>query len=236
MQHGKSLKDKRRATKSAIAAATMELLCTMDYEKVTIREIARKAKVTPSNIYKHFDNKDVLVSGLYADIVDEMINGLNSCTEGIDDTRSKIRKVSYFYMQYYEDNPHIAMIMYGRNILRNWVESEESFRRSRQFGQVFVKILQTGQERGDVRRDINVRVMNWIFHGGMRHMVLSWLYRGHSFRLTEAAEGFAESIYAAICPPAEAFVCPYLDQSGAGIPSRKVVVPTGASGRGMKKD
>jgi len=212
MNQKKSAKNKSVATRSAIAAATMELLCTMDYEKVTIREIARKAKVTPSNIYKHFANKEELVAVLFDEVVEDMLNGLNMCVEGQDDTRTRIRKMTGFYMEYYEDNPHIAMLMYARNILRNWVESEGSFQRARRFGTVFIRVLEEGKKRGDVRQDVNIRVMNWVFHGGIRHMVLSWLYRNNSFRLTDLADSFAEFIYSALRPAAGQFVCPYFDQ------------------------
>jgi len=119
-------------------------------------------------------------------------------------------------MNYFEENPHIAMIMYARNILRNWIESEEAFQWARLFGTVFIKILEDGQARGDVRKDINMRLMNWIYHGGIRQMTLSWLYRPDSFKLTDAAEGYAEAIYAAVkCPEPAAFMCPYYEDESS---------------------
>ena len=110
------MKVQRKKTREAITTATMQLLCSTDYDNVTIRAIAKRAKITPSNIYKYFENKDELVAALYNDITEDMLHGLNSCIEGVSDTRSKLQKVTAFYMEYFQNNPTIAMMMYGRNI------------------------------------------------------------------------------------------------------------------------
>jgi AcrR family transcriptional regulator len=211
------MRDQRKKTRDAITTATMQLLCNTDYENVTIRAIAKKARVTPSNIYKYFENKDELVAALYNDLTEDMINGLNSCIEGISDTRSKLQRVTGFYMEYFQNNPTVAMMMYGRNILRNWIESSVSYDRARKFGFIVCKIFEDGKSQGDIRKDVNVRLMNWIYHGGIRQMVLSWLYHNNSFRLIDLSSDYAEAIWDAvrISDSQLQFSCPYLRDQAA---------------------
>lgn len=218
------MKDKKRFTREAIIHASMQLLCTADYDNITIRAIARKARVTPSNIYKHFENKEMLIAALYNDIVEEMLSGLHASAGGAKDTRTKLHRITAFYMGYYQGNPYIAMIIYRRDVLKNWMVSDEAFQRARKFGTFFIKILKDGQEMGDVRRDLDLRIINWIYHGGIRQMVLSWLYRGDSLRLTDIAEGYADAIYTVVkCgnQNLSQFMCPYSKEAKPGNTSKK---------------
>ena len=109
------------------------------------------------------------------------------------------------------------MMMYGRNILKNWIESSASYDRARKFGMVVSKIFEDGKSQGDIRKDANVRMMNWIYHGGIRQMVLSWLYHNNSFRLIDLSEDYAEAIWNSvrISDSEIKFACPYLRDQAA---------------------
>jgi hypothetical protein len=109
------------------------------------------------------------------------------------------------------------MMMYGRNILRNWIESSASYDRARKFGFIVCKIFEDGKILGDVRDDVNVRLMNWIYHGGIRQMVLSWLYHNNSFRLIDLSRDYAEVIYKSVMvtDPQLESSCPYLRDKAA---------------------
>ncbi|MCL1631351.1 TetR/AcrR family transcriptional regulator [Sporolactobacillus sp. CPB3-1] len=60
---------KRRAekTKERIKQAASEQFAIFGIEKVTMRDIAAKASVSPVTVYKYFDNKDVLLEQMLDD-------------------------------------------------------------------------------------------------------------------------------------------------------------------------
>ncbi|MCO7125524.1 TetR/AcrR family transcriptional regulator [Sporolactobacillus shoreicorticis] len=66
---------KRRAekTKERIKKAASEQFAVFGAEKVTMRDIAAKANVSPVTVYKYFDNKDVLLEQM----LDDFAKGVN---------------------------------------------------------------------------------------------------------------------------------------------------------------
>jgi TetR/AcrR family transcriptional regulator, repressor of fatR-cypB operon len=200
---------KGRETRAAILNAAMELFTTAGYEDTTVRELAKKANVTPSGIYKYFSDKDELVNTLFNDLTGVLYFGLNECIADVSDTQVRLHRVTEYYLRYFNDNRTAAYMIYARNILKNWRESEEGFRRARVLGDVVINILKEGQIKGEVRTDINIHLIAQIYHGGLRQIMLTWLYRNGSFNLLDSAPGLADAIYAAIAPVEESFVCPY---------------------------
>jgi hypothetical protein len=100
-------------------------------------------------------------------------------------------------------------MIYARNILMNWRESEEAYQRARVLGDVIINVLKEGQIKGEVRMDVNIHLISQLYHGGLRQIMLTWLYRNENFNLMESAPGLAGAVYAAIAPVNESFVCPY---------------------------
>lgn len=62
---------KERVRQSILSAAT-ELFNAHGFKKVSIKEIASKAGVSPVSIYNHFVNKDGLIEHVFNRIIDEM--------------------------------------------------------------------------------------------------------------------------------------------------------------------
>jgi TetR/AcrR family transcriptional regulator, fatty acid metabolism regulator protein len=200
---------KGKETRAAIISAAMELFTTVGYENTTVRELAKMANVTPSNIYKYFSNKEDLVNTLFNDVTGELYFGLNACIEGISDTQLRLYRITEYYLDFFNKNHAAAYMIYARNILMNWRESEEAFRRARVLGDVLINILKEGQIKGEVRADVNIHLIGQLYHGGLRQIMLTWLYRNEKFNLMEMAPGLAGAIYAAIAPVNNNFVCPY---------------------------
>ncbi|MGO8956523.1 MAG: TetR/AcrR family transcriptional regulator [Streptosporangiaceae bacterium] len=52
----------KQATRTALRSAAKELFASQGYERTTIRDIARQAKVTERTFYRYFDGKEDLVA------------------------------------------------------------------------------------------------------------------------------------------------------------------------------
>jgi TetR/AcrR family transcriptional regulator, fatty acid metabolism regulator protein len=206
------VKVKRNNTRAAIMKAALELFSKEDFNQATMRSIAKKAKIVPSNIYKYFENKDELLSALLDAVAEQILKGTEEQFLLSDSTREKIYKLTYYYLDYYQKNPGVAYLIYGRNTLQHWYEYHSIYNRARELGNMLISIVEEGRKKGEVRQDIDIHVINHIYHGGIRNLVTSWLYHNYEFPLTDSAGGFASTIYFAVSAKsssAETFVCPY---------------------------
>jgi len=207
------MKTEGKATKALIMHAALDIFSKEDFEKATMRYIAEKAGVTTSNIYKHFKNKDDLYVQIISTIIERTSRELDMHLTGLADTRNKIFRMTHYYLNFFQDNIHIARLVYARTNLSYWYEFEKAYKTARVSGALFIRIMQEGQRKGELRRDINLNMLGHIYHGALRHMVVHWLYNRDTYRLSDLADGFAEAIYEASRikeTTNEAFTCPFL--------------------------
>lgn len=203
---------KHNATRDNIIKAAMAIFAKEDFNRATMRSIAKKARIVPSNIYKYFENKDELLSQLLDIVAEKIMKGAKEELSGLDSTREKIYKLTWYYLDYYQNNPGLTVLIYGRNTLQHWYEYHTIYNRARELGNMLVKIIEDGQTRGDVRPDVDLHLVSHIYHGGLRNLVTSWLYHKQNFQLTENARRFADTIYFSVSTSAnttDSFICPY---------------------------
>jgi AcrR family transcriptional regulator len=195
--------------------AALEIFSREDFHKATMRSIAREADVTTSIIYKHFKNKDELYVTLISTIIDRANNELNIILEGLSGIKNKVYKISRYYLDFYQENYPIAHMVYASTNLNYWYEYEKAFETARESGSFLIRIIIEGQKNGEVRKDLDLRIISHIYHGALHHMVINWLYNNRSYKLSDSADSLAEVIYRAIRLEQNErpqFTCPFLSQ------------------------
>jgi TetR/AcrR family fatty acid metabolism transcriptional regulator len=203
---------KRNTTRANIIKAAFAIFSKEDFDRATMRSIAKKARIVPSNIYKYFENKDELLSALLDIVAEQIMDGAKEGLLDISGTREKIFKLTWYYLDYYQNNPGLTYLIYGRNTLQHWYEYHSIYNRARELGNMLLSIIEEGQKKGDVRPDVDLHIISHIYHGGLRTLVTSWIYHNHDFQLTDSARQFADSIYFAVgarTAGADTFICPY---------------------------
>lgn len=211
---------KRNTTKAKIIKAAIDIFSKEDFDRATMRTIAKKARIVPSNIYKYFENKDELLSSLLDIVAEQIIEGAAKELVDISGTRERLTKLTWYYLDYYQNNPGLTYMIYGRNTLQHWSEYNSIYTRARELGDMLLSIIKEGQKKGDVRKDVDTHLVGHIYHGGLRNLVTSWIYHKHDFQLTDLAGKYADFIYFSISDSVsgkDTFVCPYYKEHNKSI-------------------
>ncbi|MBN1375725.1 MAG: TetR/AcrR family transcriptional regulator [Dehalococcoidia bacterium] len=206
----------KKTIETLILNAAMEVFSSGDFEKATMRSIAEKAEVPTSSLYKYFKNKDDLYITLVSKIVDRTNHELNMHLTGLSGTKSKLLEMAKFHLNFFQDNVHIARLVFASSNLHYWYEYRGTFEKARESSYALAKIIQEGKRSREIRDDLNLRVINFIYFGALRYMVINWLYRRHVYELSELAEPFADAIYGAIIdrnPTTSQFICPFMNKA-----------------------
>ncbi|MGD0855781.1 MAG: TetR/AcrR family transcriptional regulator [Dehalococcoidia bacterium] len=212
------MKAKRKTIEALILNAAMDVFSSGDFEQATMRSIAEKANVPTSSIYKYFTNKDDLYVTLVSIIVDRTNQELNMHLTGLSSTKSKIREMARFHLNFFQDNLHIARLVFASTNLSYWYEYQKAYEKVKESGSALARIIREGQRNGEIRDDLNLRVVNHIYFGALRAMVINWLYRRHVYQLSDLSEPFADAIYGAIRAndaKTTQFVCPLMEEGNA---------------------
>lgn len=211
-------------TRERIVHASFDVFDNLDFHEATIREIAKRSEIAPASIYKHFASKDDLAMAISNEKMKQITSELNEHLIGVRGTMNKLRKMTWYYLCFYENNPRVSWVVIMSTSVKRWHESSDGWKNVRQTGQTFMDILREGQKLGDVRQDINTFVMSNIYFGGLARLVQIWLIHNQSYSLTALADDFAETIFAAVRTPTQQAVpanCPYFEAFKGSAPSRE---------------
>jgi AcrR family transcriptional regulator len=98
--------------KKKILAAAEEIISQKGINETTISEIARKAGVADSIIYQFFKGKQDLLFSIPAERENEYFSLLDEHLQGIVDIESRLGKMIWFYLRYFDSHPEYAHIFF----------------------------------------------------------------------------------------------------------------------------
>jgi len=170
--------DKKAAKKQQILQAAVEAFGRSNFEDASISEIARRAGVAEGTIYQYFKNKQDLFFSIPREKTKVFTSKLDEYLEGISDTRDKIRKFVWYYLYFFTTNPAYARsLMLEMRISRAFAKSS-SYKGIKKFTNQALEILREGQERGIIRKDVDIYLARHLLLGILEHVVTRWLLKG----------------------------------------------------------
>ncbi|MFH1090461.1 MAG: TetR/AcrR family transcriptional regulator [Pseudomonadota bacterium] len=185
--------------KNRINHAVRELFSIHDFHQVTMRTIAKKARVGLNTIYKLYDSKEQMLF----DLIDEWLHDLMERTkdhlQGMEDIQERLRKIFYITLEYYEKNPDVAQIIFFTVPLKTWI-TDKSYRQKR-IMDVYLQVLKEGQEKGVLDPSVPARYLLDIINGMIGRIFLMWTYRPYEQPPTVQAKLFFDLIWRAISNP-----------------------------------
>ena len=156
-------------TRRRVIDATVELIDRLGYRSVTIDAVSRASGVSKSTIYRHWSSRNSLLLDAFTSYVDESTEVADS-GDAIADLRTYLRKIAY----------HVSVGGAGQivtGLISDSLEDREfaeNFRvkviEPRRLG--FLQILLRGQDRGQIRQDVDLRSAVDALYGSIHHRLL----------------------------------------------------------------
>jgi TetR/AcrR family fatty acid metabolism transcriptional regulator len=185
----------KQATRERIIQAALDAFDKLDFHQATVRDIAKKSGIAIGSMYQHFNSKEELAEAISIEKVRQILIGLEEHFLGVRGTLNRLRKMTWYYLNFYEHNPGVAWILHISTSMKSWRDSTEGWKKIQETGQLLMNILKEGQENGDVRRDINLRLAIRIYFGSMNYIVETWLVQDRSYPLTSWSDDLTDYFY-----------------------------------------
>lgn len=179
----------------------MEVFSNCDFHKANMRTVAKKAEVSFSTIYHHYESKEGLLLAFVdlwmCDLTERMIDHL----QGIENLKEKVRKVFWIQLDYYERNPEIGKILFMTLPMKTWMD-DNSFKQNKMFDQL-MKVLRQGQKEGTLNPRARTGVLLDFIFGLVQRSFIMWVFRGQKESLAAQANDMFEMVWQAISNPEE---------------------------------
>lgn len=156
-------------TRRSVVAATVALIGKVGYRSVTVDAVARASGVSKSTIYRHWSSRRELVLDAFTSHVDESTEVVDT-GDAITDLRTYLMKLA-FNLSVGGVGPTVTGLisdsLEDHELAEDlWAKVFEPRRR------VFLQILLRGQQRGQIRTDVDLRSAVDALYGSLHHRLL----------------------------------------------------------------
>ena len=147
---------KKRRTKKAILAAAVELFSIHGFEKTSISQLAKTAGVGKGTVYGYFKNKQDLLLAFCEDELEYIHEQLDSRPTVDAPILEQLLTVYLAEFEYVTRHPEFGrlymqeIVFPKKQLLKSHNEGENKF-----FEMIF-PILEKGQQRGEIRADLEL--------------------------------------------------------------------------------
>ncbi len=183
---------KKRRTKQAILEAAISLFSVNGYECTSIEHIAKVAGVGKGTVYSYFHTKKDIIKGFCEYELEKIHVKL---VERSNQNASVLEQMLIIYMT--EFNHVTQNKEFGRLYMRESVfpydsDAQDNLKIDNKFFQILYPILEKGQERGELRKDVELLHITAHFYS-LYIMIISAWYTGRI--TTEEVEPAMEQLF-----------------------------------------
>jgi AcrR family transcriptional regulator len=180
--------------------AVLDIFSDSDFHKANIRDVANRAGVSFSTIYKHYGSKERLVFAFVDVWLGKLTDRIYDHLQGIEDLREKMRKVLWLQLDYYERNQGFAKIIFMTLPMNTWM-NDETFKQKKMIN-MYLEVMRNGQKEGQLNPHVRAGVLLDFMLGTVQRAFTMWVCRGRQGKLTDQATTLFEMIWRAISNPA----------------------------------
>ncbi|MDJ0874516.1 MAG: TetR/AcrR family transcriptional regulator [Desulfobacterales bacterium] len=191
----------RPEVKARLEKAVLEIFSESDFHKANIRDVAQRAGVSFTTIYRHYGSKERLLFAFVDVWLGELTERIIDHLQGIEDLKEKMRKVLWLQLDYYERHQGLGKIIFMTLPMQTWM-ADRTFRQKRMIN-LYLEVLRKGQSEGILRADVRAGILLDFMLGTVQRSFVMWVSRGQRESLSGQTQVLFEMIWRAIATPGE---------------------------------
>ncbi len=183
------MKKNNSATKSKIVSAAWKLFYENGFEDTTVDEIVELSGTSKGSFYHYFESKDSLIGSL-AYLFDEKYQELEPIVEYRKSALDAMLYLTKELCLMIENNIDIDLLsrLYAQQLTKRG--KKELLDQNRDYYRLLKKIVQKGQDSGEITRDKSAAEIVRLYAITERALLYDWCLHGGEYSLTEYSQTF----------------------------------------------
>lgn len=177
---------RKEQTKNKIIETAIKLFSDQGFESTTMEQIAEQTDIARKTLYNHFPMKEAILSEHVQKIMKEGYIELEDFMKEFPDTRSRILAGFVQSARWVQDNQDIYKVYLQYRIKMGLSSGDPNLRSG--FQDLLMKILDTGQEQGEIRKDIRLEPLAFQLEYFLLAPLLAWFVRPNEIQLEKLLE------------------------------------------------
>jgi AcrR family transcriptional regulator len=161
--------EKRRA----ILDAAVRVFARNGFHTSRVGDVAAEAGVAHGLLYHYFPSKEELLATIFRDTWRALLEALREVEESDEPAREQLRKVAAIVLRTWRREPDLVRV-----IVRVVARGPQLAREIDEIGQAMdaiERIVARGQERGELRSDVDARLAAVILYGALDEILTGWV-------------------------------------------------------------
>jgi len=178
-----------------IIDATIELISKKGIQGFTIKNISTIVGVSEPAIYRHFESKSAILVTLL-DLLKESSNQIyGSKLDFKGSVTSKIEMIFENHFKTFTKMPSLSSVVFSEELFRNDKSLTGKISEVIDFNtKILLDLVLEGQNRGEIRNDVNSAHMVTMLMGSLRLFVKKWQFAEFNFDLISNGKLLTESL------------------------------------------
>jgi AcrR family transcriptional regulator len=166
------LAERTTEKRDLILQAAVRVFARKGYHTCRVGDIAEEAGVAHGLLYHYFRSKEEVLETIFRETWGELLAEAARIEASDEHALAKLRALAAYILGSWRRDPERIGVL-----VREVARSPEVGRRVDEIAEVFraIKhILDRGQERGELRTDVDSRLATWVFYGAIEELLTGW--------------------------------------------------------------
>ncbi|MFO0753776.1 MAG: TetR/AcrR family transcriptional regulator [Thermodesulfovibrionales bacterium] len=176
----------REMRREQIAQAALRIIAQRGVRALTTASIAQEVGVSEANLYRHFENKDEILSEMVEVIGSDLMRSFADIFGSDGDPAGKLKRVFLFHLTLIESNEGIPRLVFSEEMHRGNRDLREKFLALiTRYTEHLRLLIREGQEVGAFRRTLDPLQTATLFIGMVQISTLLWSLKGFTYSLVD---------------------------------------------------
>ena len=184
--------DAQRDKRRQILRAAITVFARSGYHTSRVSDVAKEAGVAYGLVYHYFGSKEDLLEAIFRRTWSRMLEAVEEVERGDAPAREQFEAVARIVLGAWPLDPDLVRVLV-REVARSPQLGREVDEIAHAF-QALERIVSRGQERGELRTDVEPRLAAWILYGALEEILTGWVFE----RLPAAAEDVDKAVRAVV--------------------------------------
>jgi AcrR family transcriptional regulator len=169
-----------------------------DFHAVNIRDISKESGISTGTIYKYFSSKEDLLFSIIDEKVRDLASLLRMHLQGTEDIREMSRKLFWVTMNFFDNNPDLAITAFITVPLKSFM-ANKSYRRETEVD-ILKSIVEKARKRGAIITDMDSRYFVDLYLMITNRHIHNWYYHGMKWKLVDTTNQFFDFYWKVVAP------------------------------------
>ncbi|MCP3708365.1 TetR/AcrR family transcriptional regulator [Paraburkholderia sp. CNPSo 3274] len=185
-----------------ILQAGREVFSEKGYTRATTAEIAQRLGVSEATVFSYFRGKRELCARVIGDWYDESIAAIEGGLPRDATVRQQFAFIVRMHLQLMlESGTGICELVLSEGRTRHHDLSEALTEMQRRYTAPLMRVLARGQESGQIRNDLPLRLLRSLVFGPMEHVLWDATLANRRTDIDATAERLVDALWSALQPP-----------------------------------